>query len=52
MELLEQLVPDIRERLETAQKENPSLFEEIRKRAVDEEAKGGFQPFKSWQGCM
>lgn len=51
-ELLVELVPDIEERIEKAKTERPDLFEEIRRRAVDDEAKGGFQPFAYWQGCM
>jgi len=48
--LLEELVPDIKERLEAVRKEKPELFEEIRRRAVD--TPEGWRPLHFWQGMM
>jgi len=49
-QLLEEAVPGIRERLDMLQVENPELWEELRRRAVD--TAPGFRPLHWWRGCL
>ncbi len=48
-QLLMAVIPDIEDRLKALRRDNPAMFEEIRRRALSKE---GWKPLEWWQGAF